>query len=115
MLMRERAAPVPQSGSGAITPTTPQRTPSSAMLLAAIHLGERESQRPEGWWRNPSLRGRFIGRRHFQNDIFLAGLAAKYQRERKPGLCKCRGHIRWCRYVTFAVVAELKYRIVGDL
>src|ERR1700694_1234865 len=91
MLMRERAAPVPQSGPAAITPTTPQRTPSSAMLLAAIHLGERESQRPEGWWRNPSLRCRFIGRRHFQNDIFLAGLAAKYEREGSPGSASCVG------------------------
>jgi hypothetical protein len=40
MLMREWAAPVPHSAPSTITPATPQRTPSSAMMVAVIPLGE---------------------------------------------------------------------------
>src|SRR5882757_9585172 len=44
MPMRKWAALVPHSEPGAIAPTTTQRTASSAMMVAAIHLGECESQ-----------------------------------------------------------------------
>jgi hypothetical protein len=44
MLMRERAALVPHPAPSAITPTTPQRPPSWAMMVAAIHAGECQSQ-----------------------------------------------------------------------
>src|SRR5713226_4033276 len=44
MLMREWPALVPHPAPSAITPTTPQRPPSSAMTVAAMHAGECESQ-----------------------------------------------------------------------
>lgn len=44
MPMRKWAALVPHSEPGAIAPTTTQRTASSAMMVAANHLGETGSQ-----------------------------------------------------------------------
>jgi hypothetical protein len=72
MLMREWATLVPHSAPNTITPATPQRTPSSAMMVAVIHPDEcghfrthaplqfQNSRSPRGWWLFNNLPARAI-------------------------------------------------------
>src|SRR5665647_74436 len=70
-------------------------------------------ERTEIRWRNPALRGSFIGRGDLQNDAFLARLGAKNQRKRQAGRFKWRRSVGADRQIGFAVRGKLQHRVVG--